>query len=130
MENKRNINITGKELISRGYKNYNNHPFYKDTDDIKYEFFQKCVTDETGKKLYFIDAIHSIVRPSQVSGSYKGGWSFHIQLNPEGYDTIQVETAQWFNEFSDSLYGKENSLDKVEDLFDKLYKALNCESYE
>jgi hypothetical protein len=127
MESKRNINITGKELISRGYKNYNNHPFYKDTDDIKYEFFQKCVTDETGKKLYFIDAIHSIVN---TSNSYRGGWSFSIQLNPSDYDTIEVETVQWFNEFSDTSNDRGNSLDKVEELFDKLYKVLKCKSYD
>lgn len=127
MESKRNINITGKELISRGYKNYNNHPFYKDTDNIRYEFFQKCVTDETGKKLYFIDAIHSIVN---TSNSYRGDWSFSIQLNPNDYDTIEVETVQWFNEFSDRSNDKGNSLDKVEELFDKLYRVLNCKSYD
>ena len=130
MENKRNINITGKELISRGYKNYNNHPFYKDTDNIRYEFFQKCVTDETGKKLYFIEVIHSIIRPTKVSGYYKGGWSFSIQLNPNDYDTIEIETVQWFNEFSDTSNDRWNSLDKVEELFDKLYRVLNCKSYD
>lgn len=85
------------------------------------------MTDETGKKLYFIDAIHSIVNTSY---SYRGGWSFSIQLNPSYYDTIEVETVQWFNESSDTSNDKVNSLDKVEELFDKLYKVLKCKSYD
>lgn len=125
MENKRKL--TRKDLISRGYKNYDNHPVYKDTDDIKYEFYQKCIADNNGKKMYFINAIHFIVN---TPGTYRGDWSFSIQLNPNDYDTIEVETVQWFNEFSDRSNDRRNSLDKVEELFDKLYRVLNCKSYD
>lgn len=107
--------LTEKILEENGYKLINS-PLGKDYE----RWFQKRFRDENGSTKYFIEVVHTIMDRHE-------GYHFEIQLNPNGYDTINIETVQWFND--DQKYST-MTLEKAEELFERIFKLLNCKSYD
>lgn len=120
-------NLTEELLLSQGYKIYDNPLLDNKSDLIESKFFQKRITNEGGLTEYFINCTHYryFDNGKQVLENY----SFSAQLTPEGFDTINIETVQWFNKWKDTVKDV-NDLNMVERLFSKIFSALNCNSID
>lgn len=110
------MKVTEELLEKNGYKRIS----YPYSDPDSHTHFQKRFRDENENTKYFVEVDHLHVR--DISS-----YEFRIQLSPEGYDTIDVSTTQWFN--NDQRYS-EMTLEKVEELFEKLFRYLKCEMYD
>lgn len=115
--------ITPEELISKGYKEFEDNRIF-DSMCTK-RFFQKRITDNKGVR-YFInfERIEYILIPS-----IRVMWSVNFQFTPKGYDTIQVELVQWFNE-GRFCTENGNTIEKAEELCEKIFDRMEGVYYE
>lgn len=112
-----------KNLIKKGYTKYEASLLYS-------ELYQKCVTDEKGKK-YFIDFVQKAA-PKELGKSYF--FLLNCQFNTfiDGKKlTIDISSNQWFNnddkKYQDSFYP---GIEEVEKFIENLWVLLGKNYYE
>lgn len=117
-------NITPEELISKGYNEYNLPSYYEFS---KSRFFQKKISDNKGIK-YFINFTRHEYDNDKIS--IKVMWEVNFQFKPKGYDTIQIELVQWFNEGDGFCNEGNHTIEEVEELCEKIFNKMEGEYYD
>lgn len=118
-----------KELLEKaGYKTWK---FNQDREPHIVRKWQKRICDETGKK-YFIN----IEETSGWNPHINEGEEFHnfwpsVQFNIEvpnfGYQSINIELVQWFNE--SGRYSR-ITIEKMEEMIEEIWVNLKGSYYE
>lgn len=118
-------NVTPEELISKGYKEFKDYAVSDMYVKSKRLFQKKIINDESIR--YFINFIRY---EYDVSIGIRITWSVEFQFTPKGYDTIQIELVQWFNEGPGFCNEKGHTVEEVEELCEKIFNRMEGVNYE
>lgn len=119
MDNKKEL-LTDDYFLNRGYKKYDRTQF--DSDMVMYNF-QKCFSDENGKK-YFIDIhknSHDWMREWDRQQEWYTPYSYEFSCQLYKKDTHAAVNMEFFSDWT---------IEQVEEFIEKLFQNGELDYYE